>query len=75
MSVETRSWQELCEAVTKETDSKQLVGLVAKLLKALDERKVSVRSTQSQEGPLFSEHPRIRIKPVPLSTKEDLARV
>jgi hypothetical protein len=49
MSVETRSWQELCEAVTIETDSKQLMGLVAKLLEALENRR-----TQSVQAP-FSE--------------------
>src|SRR2546423_4611972 len=75
MSVETRSWQELCEDVSKETDSKQLMGLVAKLLKALDECKASVPNSQSQVARSFSERARVRITPVPLSAKEGLAPV
>ncbi len=43
MSAENRTWQELCEAASKEPDSEQLMALVSELMKALDERKPPTR--------------------------------
>lgn len=40
MSAENRTWQELCEAASKESDSDQLMRLISELMKALDQRKV-----------------------------------
>jgi hypothetical protein len=56
MSVETRSWQELCEAITNERDSEQLMWLVAKLVRALDERNVSARDTEPEDPAAFFDH-------------------
>ena len=39
-----RDWQDLCQAVATEQDPKKLTALVARLVKALDERD---RRTQS----------------------------
>ena len=75
MSVETRSWQELCEAVTNERDSEQLMRLVAKLLKALDERKVTARHTEPEEPAAFFEHSPVPAIPVAMSADEGLATV
>lgn len=36
---EKRDWRELCEAVSKEQNSDELMVLVSELVKALDERK------------------------------------
>ena len=38
MIAENRSWQELCEAASAETDPEQLMDIVSELMKALDER-------------------------------------
>ena len=76
MSVETRSWQELCEAVTNERDSEQLMRLVAKLLKALDERKVIARHAEPEEPEepaAFFEHSPVPVIPVARSAEEGLA--
>jgi hypothetical protein len=75
MSVETRSWQELCEAITNETDSEQLMRLTAKLLRALDDRKVSVRPTEPEEPASFFEHSRVPAISVPMSAEEGSATV
>ena len=40
MSAESRTWQELCEAASKEPDSEQLMTLISELIKALDNRKL-----------------------------------
>ncbi|MGB9197352.1 MAG: hypothetical protein WCB53_10575 [Terriglobales bacterium] len=40
MSAENRTWQELCEAASKEPDSEQLMTLISELIKALDKRKL-----------------------------------
>jgi hypothetical protein len=73
MSVETRSWQELCEAITKETDSGQLMWLTAQLLRALDERKGSVAHTKPEESPSFFEHPQLPAIGASMSADEGLA--
>jgi hypothetical protein len=73
MSVETRSWQELCEAITKETDSEQLMRLTAKLLRALDERKVSVAHTKPEESLSSFEHSRVPAIGASMSADEGLA--
>ena len=73
MSVETRSWQELCEAVTNERDSEQLMRLVAKLLKALDERKVIARHAEPEEPAAFFEHSPVPVIPVAMSAEEGLS--
>jgi hypothetical protein len=39
MTAENRTWQELCEAASKEPDPQQLMVLVAELVKALDQSK------------------------------------
>lgn len=39
MSAENRTWQELCEAASKEPDPEQLMTLISELIKALDHRK------------------------------------
>jgi hypothetical protein len=44
LTMENRSWKELCEAASKERDSKQLIVLVTELIKALDEQKISARN-------------------------------
>ena len=36
MIAENRTWQELCEAASQESDSEQLLTLVSELVKALD---------------------------------------
>ena len=40
MSAENPTWQELCEAASKEPDPEQLMTLISELIKALDKRKV-----------------------------------
>ena len=39
MTHESRTWQELCEAASKEFDSERLISLVSELMEALDKRK------------------------------------
>ncbi len=57
MSVQTRSWQELCEAVTRERDSQRLMQLITQLINALDGRKRSPeRRTEPEEAPSTFEH-------------------
>jgi hypothetical protein len=68
MSVDTRSWQELCEAITNETDSRQLMWLTAKLLRALDERKGAVAHTQPQSPSLLE---RSQVPAIGASTSVD----
>lgn len=36
MTAEDRTWQELCEAASQESDTEQLLTLVSELMKALD---------------------------------------
>lgn len=50
MSVENRSWQELCEAASKERDSEQLILLVSQLMRALDERRISAHHSAQGES-------------------------
>ena len=50
MSVQNRSWQELCEAASKESDSEQLLALVTELMKALDERNISTKSAEQESA-------------------------
>ena len=42
MNTKNRTWQELCEAASKELDSEQLMKLVSELMKALDEPRLIV---------------------------------
>lgn len=44
MTGETRTWQELCEAASQESDPTQLMALIAKLMQALDERDQSTKA-------------------------------
>jgi hypothetical protein len=44
MAAETRTWQELCEAASQESDPTQLMALVAELMQALDERDQSAEA-------------------------------
>lgn len=46
MSAETRTWQELCEAASKEPDPQQLMRLISELMKALDNRKLPATPTR-----------------------------
>ena len=39
MTPESLTWQELCEAASKESDSERLISLVSELIEALDKRK------------------------------------
>lgn len=45
MGGEKRDWRVLCEAVGKEKDPEQLITLITELMKALDERKTSVKAS------------------------------
>jgi hypothetical protein len=49
MTAETRNWQELCKAVTKEPDSERLMALVSELIEALDERKTPAKVACAHE--------------------------
>jgi len=48
VNAENRTWQELCDAASKEPDPEQLMVLVSELMKALDNRKAPARGTREQ---------------------------
>jgi hypothetical protein len=48
MTAENRDWQDLCEAASKEPDSKRLMNLVSELIKALDERKTPANGAPAE---------------------------
>jgi hypothetical protein len=55
MATEDRTWQELCEAASKEPDSEQLMVLISELMKALDERKLPATAPRRQGPVPFSQ--------------------
>jgi len=55
MSVENRTWRELCEAACKEPDPEQLMTLVSELVKALDGRKLPPTQAGEQRGEMHSD--------------------
>jgi hypothetical protein len=48
MTAENRTWQELCEAASQESDPTQLMEIVAELMQALDERDRLAKPNVSQ---------------------------
>ena len=44
-----RSWRELCEAASKEQNSKQLLALISELMEALDESNVTGNGAATRE--------------------------
>jgi hypothetical protein len=44
MTAETKTWQELCEAVSHESNPTRLMALIAELMRALDERDQSANA-------------------------------
>lgn len=55
MAAEDRTWQELCEAASKEPDSERLMALISELMKALDESKLPARHRALRVPTRFSQ--------------------